>query len=146
MIGRAIMRWRGQSPPPVAARPVRAEPVAEADTGRWIPGRVFHEKSVGARALVVAAGPIANFLLAMVLFALLFATAGRPVITPVAGDVLPDSAAARAGIQADDRIVAIDGDADRELRGHPAHHHRASGRDAADHDPARRDRRWNCRC
>ena len=77
---------------------------------------------------------------------LLFATAGRPVILPVAGEVLPDSAAARAGLQADDRIVAIDGDADRELRGHPAHHHRASGRDADHHGPARRDRRWTCRC
>ena len=112
----------------------------------WIPGRTFHEKSVGARALVVAAGPIANFLLAMVLFALLFATTGRPVIPPVAGDVLPDSAAARAGIQADDRILSIAGTPIAKLRGHPAHHHRASGRDAADHDPARRDGRWNCRC
>ncbi|HET6196872.1 MAG TPA: RIP metalloprotease RseP [Acetobacteraceae bacterium] len=82
-------------------------PVGES--GRWIPGRVFHEKSVAARALVVAAGPIANFVLAMVLFGLLYATVGRPVNQPVAGDVLAGSAAARAGIQADDRIVAIDG-------------------------------------
>ena len=79
------------------------------DATRWIPGRIFHEKSVGARALVVAAGPIANFLLAIVLFALLFATAGRPLIMPVAGDVLPGSAAAKAGIEANDRIVSIAG-------------------------------------
>jgi regulator of sigma E protease len=70
---------------------------------------VFHEKSVGSRALVVAAGPAANFLLAMLLFALLFATAGRPLILPVAGGVLPDSAAARAGIRVDDRILSIAG-------------------------------------
>ena len=119
---------------------------AGREASRWIPGRVFHEKPVGARALVVAAGPIANFLLAMVLFALLFATAGRPVILPVAGDVLADSAAARAGIQADDRIAVDRGHADRELRGHPAHHRRASGRDAAHHDPARPRDAWSCRC
>ena len=67
-----------------------------------MPGRTFHEKSVGARAIVVAAGPIANFLLAMVLFAALFATAGQPVTLPVVGEVLPDSAAdaCRAGRRA----------------------------------------------
>ena len=125
VIGRAIMRRRGQSPQPVVARPVVTEPVADHD--RWIAGRVFHEKSVGARALVVAAGPIANFLLAMVLFALLFATAGRPLILPVAGDVLPDSAAAHAGIRADDRILSIAGtpvasfeDIQRIITAHPA--------------------------
>jgi regulator of sigma E protease len=97
------------------------------DAERWIPGRVFHEKSVPARALVVAAGPIANFLLAMVLFAGLFATAGRPSILPIAGDVLPDSAAAHAGIRADDRIVSIEGtqiqsfeDIQRIISAHPA--------------------------
>src|SRR5690348_16921548 len=45
----------------------------------------------------------------MVLFALLFASVGRPILLPVAGDVLAGSAAARAGLQVDDRIVAIDG-------------------------------------
>ena len=75
----------------------------------------------------MAAGPIANFLLAMVLFAVLFATTGRPLITPVAGDVLPDSAAARAGIQAGDRILSIAGtpvasfeDIQRIITAHPA--------------------------
>lgn len=87
----------------------RAEDVAPEVRATWVPGRVFHEKSVGSRAIVVAAGPIANFLLAMVLFAALFATAGRPVIMPVAGGVLPDSAASRAGLQVNDRILAIDG-------------------------------------
>jgi regulator of sigma E protease len=47
--------------------------------------------------------------LAMVLFAALFATVGRPVIMPVAGGVLPDSAASRAGLQVNDRILSIDG-------------------------------------
>ncbi len=87
----------------------RPEDVTPEDRAKWIPGRTFHEKSVGSRAIVVAAGPIANFLLAMVLFAALFATAGRPVVQPVIGDVIAGSAAAQAGLQAKDRIVAIDG-------------------------------------
>ncbi|MEJ0016208.1 MAG: RIP metalloprotease RseP [Acetobacteraceae bacterium] len=106
-LAKAILRWRGRPPQPTAPQPARPAPTPPA-TG-WIPGRVFHEKSVGARALVVAAGPVANFLLAMVLFALLFATAGKPIILPVAGDVLADGAAARAGIRVEDRVLAIDG-------------------------------------
>jgi regulator of sigma E protease len=112
--GLAITAWRervglGRKPEASAPVVVPREVVAEEDRKVWIPGRIFHEKSVGARAIVVAAGPIANFLLAMVLFALLFATAGRPIILPVAGDVLPDSAAAHAGLKTDDRILAING-------------------------------------
>src|SRR5690242_3621303 len=96
------------------------------EEGRRIPGRMFHEKPVGSRALVVAAGPIANFVLAAVLFALLFATVGRPVILPVAGDVVANSAAARAGILGHDRIVSIAGtptntfeDIQRIITAHP---------------------------
>jgi regulator of sigma E protease len=100
---------------------------AASESNRWIPGRVFHEKPVAARALVVAAGPIANFILAMVLFAVVFATAGRPVILPIAGGVLPDSAAAHAGIRDDDRLLSIAGapvqsfeDIQRIISAHPA--------------------------
>jgi regulator of sigma E protease len=75
----------------------------------WQPGRTFHEKSVGSRAIVIAAGPFANFLLAMVLFAGLFMAIGKPVTLPVVGGVMPDSAAAHAGLLANDRIVSIDG-------------------------------------
>eukprot|EP01037_Dinobryon_pediforme_P002721 gene2719-2760_t len=75
----------------------------------WQPGRTFHEKSVLSRAIVVAAGPIANFILAALLFAILFTTTGRPVTQPVFGEVLADSAAARAGLLAGDRVDTIDG-------------------------------------
>ena len=112
---------------PVVADERSAASSPEQPPTNWIAGRVFHEKTVGARALVVSAGPIANFLLAIVLFALLFATVGRPTIMPVAGDVLADGAAARAGMQANDRIVAIDGtpvanfeDIQRIVSVHPA--------------------------
>jgi regulator of sigma E protease len=85
------------------------EEVSDEVRAGWQPGRTFHEKRVGARALVVAAGPAANFLLAAVLFAVLFATIGRQVAVPVIGEVVPNSAAARAGIAVGDRIEAIDG-------------------------------------
>ncbi len=87
----------------------RPEDVTDEARALWQPGRTFHEKSVGKRAIVVAAGPVANFLLAGVLFAILFAIAGRPIDRPVVGDVSPKSAAAAAGILKGDRIDRIDG-------------------------------------
>lgn len=86
----------------------RPEDVPQEVRDAWQSGRTFHEKGVGSRAIVVAAGPVANFLLAIVLFAGLFMVAGRPVAVPVVGEVLPDSAAAKAGLQAGDRVEAID--------------------------------------
>ncbi|HEX2939931.1 MAG TPA: site-2 protease family protein, partial [Rhodopila sp.] len=47
----------------------RPQDVAAEVRSTWVPGRTFHEKSVGSRAIVIAAGPIANFVLAMVVFA-----------------------------------------------------------------------------
>src|SRR5579875_298244 len=70
----------------------RPEDVPQEVRAGWQSGRTFHEKSVLSRAIVVAAGPIANFVLAAVLFILLFATAGRPVVLPVVGEVIAGSA------------------------------------------------------
>jgi len=69
----------------------------------------FQTKSVGRRAAIVAAGPFANFLLSIVIFALLFGLMGRPEMSPRVDDVRPDSAAAEAGLQTGDLILAIDG-------------------------------------
>ncbi len=87
----------------------RVEDVSPERRASRIPGRTFQEKSVGSRAIVVAAGPAANFFLTFVLFFALFAALGRPVALPVVTDVLPGSAAAKAGLTAQDRVVAIDG-------------------------------------
>ncbi len=66
--------------------------------------------SVGARALIFAAGPFANFLLAGVVAAVLYATVGQPVTPPVIGAVTPGSAAEAAGLRPGDRVVAINGE------------------------------------
>jgi regulator of sigma E protease len=69
----------------------------------------FPCKRLSQRFWIVAAGPLANFLFAVVLLAGLFATIGQPFTPPVVGDVVPDSAAAKAGILPGDRFVAIGG-------------------------------------
>ena len=83
--------------------------VSDEVRATWIPGETFHDKPLLSRAAVVAAGPVANFLLASVLFAALFIAMGRPVTLPVIGEVVPDGAAAKAGLIAEDRIEAIGG-------------------------------------
>ncbi len=69
----------------------------------------FPGKSVWQRMAIVFAGPGANFLFAILALALLLALAGRPVLLPVVGEVRDDGPAAAAGLEAGDRILAIDG-------------------------------------
>lgn len=69
----------------------------------------FFYKTVGQRAAVVAAGPIANFLLAIVIFAGVFGLYGRQISTPRVDSVQAGSAAAEAGFQSGDLILSIDG-------------------------------------
>ncbi|WP_181707124.1 RIP metalloprotease RseP [Chthonobacter rhizosphaerae] len=69
----------------------------------------FQGKSVARRAAIVAAGPIANFILAVVIFAGLFMAAGKPVSAPTVDGVQENSAAAVAGFQVGDLIKSIDG-------------------------------------
>jgi len=69
----------------------------------------FHHKRLGQRAAIVAAGPLANFVLAIVIMTVLFMAVGRPVTPAVVESVLPNSAAAAAGIMPGDRVVEADG-------------------------------------
>ncbi len=69
----------------------------------------FNRKTVRQRIAIVAAGPIANFLLAMVFFWVL-AMLGSEQVRPVIGAVEADSMAAKAGLVAGQEIVSIDGE------------------------------------
>ena len=71
----------------------------------------FHTASVGRRALTVAAGPMANFLLSIVIFAGVALSQGAPVQGPVVGEIAtdanPDFAAA---LSPGDRVLTLDGE------------------------------------
>ena len=95
----------------------RPEDVPQSVRDTWLPGRTFHTKSVASRAIVVAAGPIANFVLAIVLFSILFAVQGEPG-DPVVQSVLPDSAAMSAGIASGRPNRDHRWSQDQQLRGH----------------------------
>ena len=69
----------------------------------------FHHKKVGPRAAIVAAGPIANFLLAIVIFACMFTFFGKPNTSARVDKIEANSAAAAAGFQTGDIVAAIDG-------------------------------------
>lgn len=69
----------------------------------------FHFKPLWRRAAIVAAGPFANFILAVVIFAALFMTLGRSFVEPVVAGVVEGSPAAEAGFAPGDRVISVDG-------------------------------------
>jgi regulator of sigma E protease len=71
----------------------------------------FDYKSVWRRMAIVAAGPVANYLFAALIFSVIFAVHGKDVAAPVIGEALAGSAAAEAGLQSGDRIVSLNGKA-----------------------------------
>ncbi|MCJ8285456.1 MULTISPECIES: RIP metalloprotease RseP [Halomonas] len=71
--------------------------------------QAFNRKSVWARMAIVAAGPLANFLLALVAYWALF-VAGTTTVVPVVGDVTPQTPAAEAGLESGMELTAIGGE------------------------------------
>src|SRR6476660_1115670 len=69
----------------------------------------FHHKSVGKRAAIVAAGPIANFILGALIFAGMALYYGKPSTIARVDGVVADGAAAAAGFKIGDVVVQIDG-------------------------------------
>ncbi|PIW25972.1 MAG: RIP metalloprotease RseP [Rhodospirillales bacterium CG15_BIG_FIL_POST_REV_8_21_14_020_66_15] len=95
MFGEADMGWEEEE----EAEPLPPEEKAVS----------FHHKKLWQRSAIVAAGPIANFVFASVLVALLAGIVGTARPLAAVGEVQPGSAAAAAQLQAGDRIAAIDG-------------------------------------
>ncbi|KJC13852.1 sigma E protease regulator RseP [Citrobacter freundii] len=81
----------------------RAEPVAPE-----LRHYAFNNKTVGQRAAIIAAGPIANFLFAIFAYWLVFII-GVPGVRPVVGEITPNSIAAQAQIQPGTELKAVDG-------------------------------------
>jgi regulator of sigma E protease len=70
----------------------------------------FHTQPVWKRAATVFAGPLFNFLLTVVVFAVLFTAYGRYVTEPMVAEVTAGSPAEKAGIMPGDRFVSVDGE------------------------------------
>ncbi|WP_066555163.1 RIP metalloprotease RseP [Croceicoccus bisphenolivorans] len=71
--------------------------------------QTFQAKSLGARAAIVAAGPLTNMLVAILIIAGFTMAFGKLVADPVIGEIVEDSPAAAAGLDLGDRIVSVDG-------------------------------------
>lgn len=107
----------------VASVPDRDTVAAMTETER---SESFFHQALGKRAAIVAAGPIANFILAVVIFAAVFALYGRPDNVARVDAVEPNSAASGAGFRPGDLVVAINDqpirtftEMQRLVRGHP---------------------------
>ncbi len=114
--GMPLLRWRDRQGTEyvVAAIPlggyVKMLDEREGEVPAEQLDQAFNRKKVGQRIAIVAAGPIANFLLAIFFFWVL-AMLGSQQVKPVIGNVEPGSIAAVAGLSAGSEIVSIDGEA-----------------------------------
>lgn len=113
--GPALVKWkRGRTEYCISAIPLGGfvkmtgeQPDAQL-TEEEIPYSFTH-KPVSRRMIIVAAGPVFNFFLAIIIFFVLFAFVGLMFLKPEIGEVRPDSPAAKAGIQQGDEIVSVAG-------------------------------------
>ncbi|CAN5323305.1 site-2 protease family protein [soil metagenome] len=94
---------------PDASETDRLRRQVAAHDGAAATDRLYHCKPVWARALVVAAGPAANFLLAAAIFAGLLMALGETVLPPRVAQVAAQSTAERAGLLPGDLIDRLDG-------------------------------------
>jgi len=69
----------------------------------------FHHKRVAQRMAVVLAGPMANFILAIIIFAFLFAFIGQRFTPAEISEVLSGSPAEQGGLMAGDKVISLDG-------------------------------------
>ena len=69
----------------------------------------FHHKRLSQRAAIVVAGPLSNFLFAVLVLWGMNSIIGIPTVLSIVGEVIPDTAAAQAGIEPGDKILAVNG-------------------------------------
>jgi len=82
----------------------------EGQLGAEAVSRFYHFKPVWQRAIIAAAGPLANFALGIVILTVLLLVVGpTKMLLPRVGEVAPGSPAARAGFQTGDLIQTADG-------------------------------------
>lgn len=86
---------------------MRRQLIAEGRSAEM--NRYFHFKPIWQRAIITAAGPIANFLLAIAIFAALLMAFGEPIGTARVDGVQPNSPAQAAGFRAGDIILEMEG-------------------------------------
>jgi regulator of sigma E protease len=88
-------------------------PASQPDTTVGVSSEIesisFHHKPWWQRFLIVLAGPVANFLLAIAIFAVFFAVFGMPRTPPLVGQVQPGSVAAAIDLRPGDRIESVAG-------------------------------------
>jgi len=116
--GPVLFRWRGaETEYCLSAIPMggyvkmmgEENPLEGGGTPTYDPAKAFALKPLWARFLIVFAGPGMNLVLAVVIFAAVLATLGRPVWPATVGRVTPDSPSAAAGLQTGDTVVAANG-------------------------------------
>ena len=61
------------------------------------------------RMAIVAAGPAANFILGIFLFAGVYMSVGKQTIPAIIGEIMPNTPAASAGLEPGDKVLEIDG-------------------------------------
>ncbi|WP_371230211.1 sigma E protease regulator RseP [Pseudomonas sp. QE6] len=114
--GTPLVRWHDRQGTEfvVAAIPlggyVKMLDEREGDVPSELLDQAFNRKSVFQRIAIVSAGPVANFLLAILFFWVL-AMLGSQQIKPVIGSIIADSPAALGGLAAGQEVVAVDGKA-----------------------------------
>jgi regulator of sigma E protease len=119
--GKPLLRWRGKPLPGEKPEEATEYVICVLPLGGYVKmlgeqddvrpedrQRAFNHKPLHQRAAIVAAGPIANFLLAIFVYWLMFMT-GVSGLAPVVGTVTDGSPAAVAGLRAGDEILAVDG-------------------------------------
>jgi regulator of sigma E protease len=115
--GPVLLRWRGKEteyclsliPMGGYVKMMGEEnPIEGGEALPYDPAKAFALKPLWARFLIVFAGPGMNFVLAVVIFTLVFATFGRPVWPAVVGRVADGSPAAAAGLKTGDSVVEAD--------------------------------------